>query len=138
MVRMGCRPGGDHVQHVAGDDQVGIGSADTADAVGRDNPAGPHGTPGAGSPGFAVFTGGLLHLVAVPDRLDALLHHQFKDRFCVLVDRPLIFLLLDECRVHKRHPRPVELADIEPFPDQHGFWFFLCHISLTPSTFDSW
>ena len=45
MVRMGCSTGCDHIQQVAGNDQVGVGTADAPEAVGRDDPARPHGAP---------------------------------------------------------------------------------------------
>src|SRR5208283_2126739 len=129
VVGMGRGPGGYRVKQVAGNDQVCVGTADAADAVGRDDPAWSHGTPGAGKPRLAVLTGWLLHLVPVPDRLEALLHRYFKEGLGILVDRALLFLLLDERRIHQGHPGPVQLTDIEPFPDEYGFWFLLRHFT---------
>ncbi len=50
----------------------------------------------------------------------------------VLINRPLFFFLVNQCRVQKRHSCPVELADFEPFPYQLGFWFlgYLTHTFL--------
>ncbi len=95
MIRMGRRTGRDRIQQVAGNNQVCIGTADTADTMGRDDATRTHGAAGAGEAGFTVLAGRLLHFEAVPDSLDTIPHGHFKKRFCILIDRSCFFFLLD-------------------------------------------
>src|SRR5665647_597644 len=83
----------------------------------------PHRTAGTGESGFTVFAGRLLHLEPVPDRFVTLLHGYFQERFCVFIDRPCFFFLLNQGRVQEGHPCTVKFTYIKPFLDDYGFWF---------------
>jgi hypothetical protein len=96
---MGGGTGSNHPAKIAGDDDIGIGAADTGLGTFTEgiDPARSHRADAAGKPHIAETTLGLLSLVSFPDSFDTIPSSLGVEQITVFGDRQTGFLIKHDC-----------------------------------------